>query len=112
MRMKKFAAAFAGAALVASAPAYAVTEIQWWNAMTGALGEQVKLITDDFNASQSQYKVVPVYKGGYADTMAAGIAAARTGDAYPSFGGTAGQETDPDDPEEDSNLSFRKNDTY
>ena len=81
MRMKKFAAAFAGAALVASAPAYAVTEIQWWNAMTGALGEQVKLIADDFNASQSQYKVVPVYKGGYADTMAAGIAAARTGNA-------------------------------
>ena len=40
------------------------------------------------------------------------IPEARTGDAYPSFGGTAGQETDADDPEEDSNLSFRKNDTY
>lgn len=40
------------------------------------------------------------------------IAGARTGDAYPSFGGTAGQETDPADPEEDSNVSFRKNDVF
>jgi hypothetical protein len=37
---------------------------------------------------------------------------ARTGDAYPAFGGIAGQETDPEDPELDSNLSFRKNDVY
>jgi hypothetical protein len=37
---------------------------------------------------------------------------ARTGDAYPALGGTAGQETDPDDPEDDCNLSFRKNDDY
>ena len=37
---------------------------------------------------------------------------ARTGDAYPSFGGVAGQETDSEDPEEDSNLLFRKNDVY
>jgi hypothetical protein len=40
------------------------------------------------------------------------IPTARTGDAFPSFGGTAGQETDPTDPEEDSNLAFRKNDVY
>ena len=40
------------------------------------------------------------------------IAAARTGDAFPSFGGTAGQETDPNDPEDDSNLSFRKKDVF
>lgn len=40
------------------------------------------------------------------------IAAARTGDAYPALGGTAGQETDPEDPEDDSNLAFRKNDVY
>jgi len=40
------------------------------------------------------------------------VSAARTGDVYPSFGGIAGQETDPADPETDSNLSFRKNDVY
>jgi hypothetical protein len=40
------------------------------------------------------------------------IPTARTGDAFPSFGGVAGQETDPTDPETDSNLLFRKNDVY
>lgn len=37
---------------------------------------------------------------------------ARTGNVYPALGGTAGQETDPTDPETDSNLSFRKGDVY
>ncbi|HEV2349020.1 MAG TPA: hypothetical protein VG028_04140 [Terriglobia bacterium] len=37
---------------------------------------------------------------------------ARTGDVFPSLGGTAGQETDPTDAEDDSNLSFRKGDVY
>ena len=40
------------------------------------------------------------------------VSGARTGDVYPSLGGTAGQETDPDDPEEDSNVAFRKNDVF
>jgi sn-glycerol 3-phosphate transport system substrate-binding protein len=33
------------------------------------------------NASQKDYKVVPSYKGNYADTMNAGIAAFRAGNA-------------------------------
>jgi len=40
------------------------------------------------------------------------VETARTGDVSPLFGGVAGQETDPTDPETDSNLSFRKNDVY
>jgi hypothetical protein len=40
------------------------------------------------------------------------VATARTGDVSPTFGGVAGQETDPSDPEADSNLLFRKNDVY
>jgi hypothetical protein len=40
------------------------------------------------------------------------VSAARTEDVYPAFGGIAGQETDPSDPETDSNLLFRKNDVY
>jgi hypothetical protein len=40
------------------------------------------------------------------------VSAARTGDVYPAFGGVGGQETDPADPETDSNLAFRKNDVY
>ena len=40
------------------------------------------------------------------------VAAARTGDVYPAFGGVAGQETDPADPETASNVLFRKRDVY
>jgi sn-glycerol 3-phosphate transport system substrate-binding protein len=77
MRMKTLAAALAGAALVLAAPAYAETDIQWWHSMTGALGDRVNDIAGKFNASQSEYKVVPVYKGGYAESMSAAIAAYR-----------------------------------
>ncbi|WP_319568581.1 sn-glycerol-3-phosphate ABC transporter substrate-binding protein UgpB [Cohaesibacter marisflavi] len=60
-----------------TAPAMAATEIQWWHAMGGVNGELVNEMAEKFNASQSDYKVVPVYKGGYADTMTAAIAAFR-----------------------------------
>ena len=35
------------------------TEIQWWHAMGGLNGERVNRIANDFNATQSDYKVVP-----------------------------------------------------
>jgi sn-glycerol 3-phosphate transport system substrate-binding protein len=74
--------AVGGAALaVASHAAYAVTEIQFWHAMESALGERVNDIANQFNASQSDYKIVPVFKGTYDQTLAAGIAAYRSGDA-------------------------------
>lgn len=57
--------------------AEAATEITWWHAMDGALGGVVDQITADFNASQSDYHLVAVNKGGYEDTMTAGIAAFR-----------------------------------
>ncbi len=55
----------------------AAAEIQWWHAMGGVNGERVNKIADDFNATQSEYKVVPVYKGNYTETMTAAIAAFR-----------------------------------
>jgi sn-glycerol 3-phosphate transport system substrate-binding protein len=55
-------------------------EITWWHAMGGALGEKVDQIASDFNAGQSEYKVIPVNKGSYSDTMTAGIAAFRSGE--------------------------------
>lgn len=58
--------------------ALAAVEIQWWHAMGGRLGEKVNAIADDFNQLQSKYKVVPTYKGNYAETMTAGIAAFRS----------------------------------
>jgi sn-glycerol 3-phosphate transport system substrate-binding protein len=69
--------ALLAAGLFASASAFSATEIQWWHSMTGALDNRVNDIANKFNASQSDYKVVPVYKGGYAESMSAAIAASR-----------------------------------
>ncbi|MFT4728080.1 MAG: sn-glycerol 3-phosphate transport system substrate-binding protein [Granulosicoccus sp.] len=66
-----------GASVLASSAAFSATEIQWWHAMGGRLGEVVVEIADKYNASQSDVVVVPTYKGGYEDTMTAGIAAFR-----------------------------------
>ncbi|MFK7761718.1 MAG: extracellular solute-binding protein [Roseobacter sp.] len=57
--------------------AWAQTEIQFWHAMGGRLGEVVEEVAEKYNASQSDYVLVPTYKGGYEDTMTAGIAAFR-----------------------------------
>jgi sn-glycerol 3-phosphate transport system substrate-binding protein len=82
MALRQFgAAATVTVALALATPAYAVTEIQWWHAMTGGNNSFIVKLADDFNASQSEYKVVPSYKGSYADTMNAGIAAFRAGNA-------------------------------
>ena len=66
----------AGIAAIAI-PASAKTELQWWHAMGGRLGEVVDEIATNYNASQSEYEIIPTYKGGYEDTMTAGIAAFR-----------------------------------
>jgi sn-glycerol 3-phosphate transport system substrate-binding protein len=76
---KLLAAALASTLFAATGAAQAQVEIQWWHAMTGALGERVTEIANGFNASQSAYKVVPVYKGSYPETMTAAIAAYRAG---------------------------------
>ena len=66
-------AAVAGSTGLASA----ATEVQWWHAMGGTNGERVNKIAADFNATQSEYKVVPTFKGNYTETMTAAIAAFR-----------------------------------
>ena len=68
-------------AVAFATPALAVTEIQWWHAMTGGNNDIVNKLADEFNASQGDYKVVPTYKGPYPDTLNAGIAAFRAGGA-------------------------------
>ena len=74
--MKIFTMVTAGFATFA-APLAAQTDIQFWHAMGGRLGEVVEEIAVKYNASQSTYNLVPTYKGGYEDTMTAGIAAFR-----------------------------------
>ncbi len=70
-------AVVAGAIASLSTAVYAEVEVQWWHAMGGANGERVNKIAEDFNATQSEYKIVPVYKGNYTETMTAAIAAFR-----------------------------------
>ena len=79
MKISTYAlSAVAAAALTGlSTSAYAQTEIQWWHAMGGANGERVDKIAADFNATQSDYKIVPAYKGNYTETMTAAVAAFR-----------------------------------
>ena len=81
MRTERILSAVAalGVGLGTSA-AFAATEIQWWHAMGGKLGEKLNEIADDFNQSQSDHKVVPTYKGEYTETMTAAIAAFRAGE--------------------------------
>ncbi|MCD6079179.1 MAG: putative type sugar transport system, periplasmic component, partial [Ramlibacter sp.] len=80
MKLKLSALALT-AALFGAAPAQAQTEVQWWHSMGGALGEWVNDLAKEFNASQKDYKVTPTFKGSYAESMTAGIAAYRAGNA-------------------------------
>ena len=79
--MKLSTSLFAGvlASLVA-APVAAQTEIEFWHAFTGRLGELVAEQVETFNAQQSDYTVVASHKGNYSETLNAGIAAFRAGE--------------------------------
>ena len=80
--MKNFAlgALVASSTLLTPFAAFAQTEIQFWHAFTGRLGELVDAQVEQFNASQSDYNVVANYKGNYSETLNAGIAAFRAGE--------------------------------
>ena len=60
-----------------SLSAQAATEVSWWHAMGGQLGEILEEMTEEFNASQDDYHVTPSYRGTYTETMTGAIAAFR-----------------------------------
>jgi sn-glycerol 3-phosphate transport system substrate-binding protein len=68
----------AASLLLSLQPLRAATDILWWHAMSGELGRQLEKLAADFNASQPAYRVVPVYKGSYAETVSAAIFAFRS----------------------------------
>ena len=74
----KFLQFAALAAIALASPAQAATEIMWWHAMSGELGKQLEKLAADFNASQSDYRIVPSYKGNYTETVTAAIFAFRS----------------------------------
>ncbi len=79
MNLKQMMLATASACLVA-APVAAQTEIEFWHAFTGRLGELVAEQVETFNGSQSDYAVTATHKGNYSETLNAGIAAFRAGE--------------------------------
>jgi len=81
MRFKAFGVALFVAGILGASAAQAQTEIQWWHSMGGTLGEKLNALATKFNASQKDYKVVPVYKGSYPESMTAAMAAFRAGNA-------------------------------
>lgn len=79
-RLKQYSIA-AMLGLSSLAVANAQTEIEWWHSMDGSLSEWVNDLASEYNASQDEFKVVPIYKGGYEQSMTAGVAAVRAGSA-------------------------------
>ena len=80
MKKTLFGALAITSTLLAPMAAMAQTEVHFWHAFTGRLGELVKGQVADFNASQSDYVVVESHKGNYSETLNAGIAAFRAGE--------------------------------
>ena len=76
MRSTLFAAT--AMTLVIGTPAlHAQTQIDWWHAMGGELGELLEGVAEGFNESQSDFRVVPSFRGTYAEAMTGAIAAFR-----------------------------------
>jgi len=73
------AGATAFAAAVATPAAAAPTEVNFWFALSGQLGDVVNELVNKFNASQDQYKVNALYKGEYPEVLNASVAAFRNG---------------------------------
>ncbi|HEX7929019.1 MAG TPA: sn-glycerol-3-phosphate ABC transporter substrate-binding protein UgpB, partial [bacterium] len=81
MRIQRwFQVALAAAFVFCSlSSAQAQVKIEWWHAMTGALGDRVNDITAMYNKSQSKYEVTASFKGTYPETIQQTIAAYRAG---------------------------------
>lgn len=69
-----------GAAALLPQAGFAQTEIQFWHAFTGRLGDLVAEQVENFNANNTEYKIVASHKGNYSETLNAGIAAFRAGE--------------------------------
>ena len=80
-RLSRKGACVAATIALSAGAAHAQTEIQMWHSMTGALGDRVGDLATKFNVTQKDYKVVPIFKGQYPESMTAAIAAFRAGNA-------------------------------
>ena len=67
-------------AIVMAGSAMAETEVNFWHAMGGQLGERVDQMAADFNGASDSCTVNATYKGNYTENMTASIAAFRAGE--------------------------------
>ncbi|MFT3817070.1 MAG: sn-glycerol-3-phosphate ABC transporter substrate-binding protein UgpB [Rubrivivax sp.] len=81
MTRKVLTAAAIAALAALSLPAQAQIEIQWWHSMAAVNNDWVVDLAKKFNESQKDYKIVPVFKGAYPESLTAAIAAFRAGNA-------------------------------
>lgn len=75
------AAVMAAPAVLRAASAQSRTEVTFWHGLANPLGLEVERVCTRFNDSQSTYKVNPVFKGGYVETLTSAVAAWRAGQA-------------------------------
>lgn len=54
-----------------------VVDIVLWHSMAGHLGDELSHLVDNYNASQADYRIRPVYKGEYTDSLTSFAAAYR-----------------------------------
>jgi sn-glycerol 3-phosphate transport system substrate-binding protein len=66
--------------LCAASSAFSAEEIRLWHAMSGVPGAELNKLAEQFNASQSHYRLVPTYKGSYDQTLAAALSARKGAD--------------------------------
>ena len=83
MKLQALAPALAAAltTTLTALPALSQVEVTWWHSMVAVNGEWVNDLAKEFNASQKDYRIVPVFKGSYDESMTAAIAAFRAGNA-------------------------------
>ncbi len=79
MKLRTAGVAFISAMAMGTS-AIAQTEINFWHAFTGRLGDLVAEQVETFNGSQDAYVVNASHKGNYSETLNAGIAAFRAGE--------------------------------
>ncbi len=73
--------ALLGLILAGAAGSYAraATELEFWFGLSGANAQVVEDLARQFNATQSAFRVVPVFKGTYPETLQAELEAYREG---------------------------------
>jgi sn-glycerol 3-phosphate transport system substrate-binding protein len=70
--------ALAALLLALSGRAGAEIRVEFWHAMEGERRHYLEQLVAEFNRSQSDDRIVPLFKGGYAETITAAIFAVRT----------------------------------